>query len=124
MSKLIRLIYVGEAKEAYLKLNQVAKEEHDKGITDSENQRLLKSLKKKEELLKINPEYGNHIPRDHIKKETIEKYGTDSLWRIDIYNYWRAIYALKGTDVEVLTLILDIVSHDDYNKLFHNYKKK
>ena len=49
-----RLIYVGDAKDAYLKLNQVVNEEKEKGITDSENQRLLKSLKKKEELLKIN----------------------------------------------------------------------
>ena len=124
MSKLIKLSYIGDAKDAYLKLNKIIKEEQDKGITDSENQRLLKSLKNKEELLKLNPDYGDHIPRKYIKKETIEKYGTDSLWRIEIYNYWRAIYTLRGTEVEVLALILDVLNHDNYNKLFHNYKKR
>ncbi len=124
MKRPIRVIYVGDAKEAYLKLNKIVGAEKAKGIQDSENQRLLNSLKKKEEILKVNPEYGDHIPRKYIKRKTIKKYGTDSLWRVEVYNYWRAIYTLTGNEIEILTLILDVVDHNTYNKLFVHYKKK
>ncbi len=123
MKRPVRIIYIGEAKEAYLNLKKVAAEERLKGIEDSENQRLLKSLKTKEELMKIKPEYGDHIPRKYLNKKIIEKYGTDSLWRIEIYDYWRAIYTLRGNKIEIFALILDIISHDDYNKVF-NYRKR
>ena len=124
MNRQVNLIYVGEAKEAYLKLNKIVGEERTSGIRDSENQRLLKSLKKKEELLKLNPQYGDHIPRKYIKKETIKKYGTDSLWRVELSGYWRAIYTLAKGEIEILALILDVVDHNKYNKLFVHYRKK
>lgn len=36
---------------------------------------LLKALNQKIELIKINPHYGNPIPKKLIPKEYIEKYG-------------------------------------------------
>ena len=33
------------------------------------------------------------------------------------------IYTTRGTDVEIISLILDIMNHKDYNKKFR-YKKK
>ncbi|MBS3060181.1 MAG: hypothetical protein J4432_01585 [DPANN group archaeon] len=124
MTKEKRLKYVGDALDAYLKLNKVVTGEKENGIENSDNQRLLKSLRNKEQLLKANPESGDHIPRKYITKKTIERYGTHLLWRIDLQGYWRAIYTIVGNEIEILTLILDIVDHKKYNKLFVNYKKK
>ncbi|MFH0986671.1 MAG: hypothetical protein V1911_01340 [Candidatus Micrarchaeota archaeon] len=121
--KPVSVEYVGEAETAYLKLNEIVAQEKARGVPNSENQKLLKSLKMKEILLKANPQAGDHIPQKNIPQKTAELYNTSHLWRLEIYNYWRAIYTITGNEVEILALVLDIVDHDRYNKLFR-YKKK
>lgn len=123
MKRQVAVIYVGEAKEAHLRLQKIAEEEKSKGISNSDNQRILNSLKQKEEILKSDPQYGDHTPRKYLNKKIIEKYGTDSIWCLEITGFWRALYTLTGDVVEIQALILDIMNHDDYSKLF-GYRKR
>ena len=112
----------GEAKEEFEELNKVVGEEIAKGITSSDHQTLLRSIKQKVELLKANPEYGTHIPKDRIPKEYVRDYDVTNLWKVNLSDGWRMIYTIRGTDVEIISLILDIMNHRDYEKKF-GYRK-
>jgi len=111
---------VGNAAEEFEKINKIVGEERAKGITNSENQQLLKSIKQKIELIKINPQYGDSASKTLIKKSG---YDVDNLWVVDLTGYWRMLYTLKGSRVEILCFILEIIDHKKYNKIF-GYSKK
>jgi len=118
-----RVIITGKAKEEFDDLNKVVGEEITKGITSSDHQTLLNSIKQKIGLLKNNPEYGFHIPKDRIPKEYIRDYDVNNLWKINLSGAWRMVYTIRGSDVEIISLILDIMDHKDYDKKF-GYKKR
>jgi hypothetical protein len=117
-----KVIITGEAKEEFDDLNNAVGEEISKGITSSDHQTLLKSIKQKIDLLKVNPEYGIHIPKDRIPKEYVKDYDVTNLWKINLSGAWRMIYTIRGSEVEIISLILDIMEHRDYEKKF-KYKK-
>ena len=108
MKRNVRIVYVGDAKDALLR------------ITDKT---LLGSLKQKEAVLRQDPQYGDHIGRKYIPAALTERYGTDSLWRLGLAGYWRMIYTITGNSAEIVVIILDVVDHQQYDKLF-GYKKK
>jgi len=118
-----KVMITGEAKEEFNDLNKLVGDEIAKGITSSDHQTLLNSIKQKIELLKDNPEYGIHIPKDRIPKEYIRDYDVNNLWKVNLSGAWRMIYTIRGSDVEIISLILDIMNHGDYNKKF-GYKDK
>ena len=113
-----KVIITGEAKEEFDELNKVVGEEIANGITSSDHQTLLNSIKQKIEILKANPEYGTHIQKDRIPKEYVQNYDVDNLWKIDLSGAWRMIYTIKGSEVEIISLILDIINHRDYERKF------
>ena len=117
-----KVIITGEAKEEFDDLNKVVGEEIAKGITSSDHQTLLNSIKQKIEILKVNPEYGNHIPKDRTPKEYVRDYDVNNLWKVDLSGAWRMIYTIRGSEVEIISLVLDIMNHLDYEKKF-KYKK-
>jgi len=117
-----KVIITGEAKEEFDDLNKVVGEEIAKGITSSDHQTLLNSIKQKIEILKANPEYGTHVQKDRIPKAYIRDYDVNNLWKVDLSGAWRMIYTIRGSEVEIISLILDIMNHRDYEKKFR-YKK-
>ncbi|MFW6450603.1 MAG: type II toxin-antitoxin system RelE family toxin [Nanoarchaeota archaeon] len=117
-----KVIITGEAKEEFNKLNKVVGDEIAKGIANSDHQKLLNSIKQKIELLRDNPQYGIHIPKDKIPKIYIRNYDVNNLWKINLSGFWRMIYTIRGSDVEIVSLILEITNHKDYDKRF-GYKK-
>lgn len=120
--KPVKVIITGAAKEDFDKLNHAVGEEISKGITSSDHQTLLNSIKQKVDLLKLNPEYGIHIPKDRIPKEYVVKYDVSNLWKVNLSGAWRMVYTIRGSEVEIISLILDIVNHSDYEKKF-GYRK-
>ncbi|MBN2101986.1 MAG: hypothetical protein JW716_03895 [Candidatus Aenigmarchaeota archaeon] len=120
--KITKVIITGEAKEEFDDLNKLVGEEISKGITNSDHQTLLNSIKQKIELLRDNPQYGIHIPKDRTPKEYIKNYDVNNLWKINLSGAWRMIYTIRGNEVEIISLILDIMNHRDYEKKF-GYKK-
>lgn len=116
--KPVKVIITGEAKEELDQLNKIVGEEIAKGVTTSEHQTLLNAIKQKIEFLKDNPEYGVHIPKDRIPKEYIKEYDANNLWKVNLSGAWRMIYTIRGTEVEIISLILDLMNHKDYEKKF------
>jgi len=121
--KPVRVILTGDAKIEYEQLNQTVGEEISNGVKKSEHQTLLNSIKQKTEFLKQNPEYGTHIEKKKIPKEYIEKFDAENLWKVDLSGYWRMIYTIRGSEVEILTVVLDIIDHKRYDKKF-GYRNK
>jgi hypothetical protein len=113
-----KVIITGAAKEEFDELNKVVGDEISKGVTSSDHQTLINSIKQKIEILKANPEYGTHIPKDRIPKEYIKIYDVNNLWKIDLSGAWRMIYTIRGSEVEIISLILDLMNHRDYERKF------
>ena len=118
--KPIKVVITGKAKEEFDDLNKTVGQEIKKGITSSNYQTLLKSIKQKIDLLRVNPEYGINIPKNRISKIYIIDYDVNNLWKINLSNSWRMIYTIKGNNIEIVSLIFDLMNH---NKKF-GYKKK
>lgn len=120
--KPVKVIITGEAKEEFDELNKLVGEEISKGITSSDHQTLLNSIKQKIEILKANPEYGTHVEKDRIPKEYIRIYDVNNIWKVDLSSGWRMIYTIRGSEVDIIALILELMNHRDYEKKF-GYKK-
>lgn len=113
----------GDAKEEFDLLNKEVGDEIAKGVTSSDHQTLLRSLKQKIEILKANPEYGIQIPKNRIPKDYVQRYDATNLWKVNLSGAWRMIYTVRGTEVDIVALILDILDHRDYDKKF-GYRKR
>ena len=123
MKKNVRVILSEDAIKQYNELNSIVSEEVKKGITNSIHQQLLRSINQKKDLLKITPQAGSHIPRPLIPTLYKQKYDVTNMWKIDLSNYWRMIYTLRTTEIEITDFILDFLDHETYDKIF-GYKKK
>ncbi|MCK4327527.1 MAG: hypothetical protein KAW41_03550 [Candidatus Diapherotrites archaeon] len=119
----VNLFIIDDAREEFEKLNAVVGRQRSRGIKSSEEMQLLASIKKKGELLKLNPTYGDKIPREYWPKELAERYALTNLWRVGLTNYWRMLYTLRGDKIEVVCFVIELLDHKQYDKLF-KYKKK
>jgi len=120
--KPVKVIITGDAKEEFERLNKVIGDEISRGITSSEHQTLFNSIKQKIELIRNNPQYGINIPKKLIPKKYIKLYDVNNLWKVNLAGAWRMIYTIRGTEVEIINLILDIFNHRNYERTFR-YKK-
>ena len=118
--KPVKVQLIGNAAEEFESLKKIVDEEQAEGVQNSERQQLLKSIKQKIELIKVNPQYGDAVPKVLVKKSG---YFVDNLWVADLTGYWRMLYTLKGGEVEILCFILEIIDHKKYDKIF-GYRKK
>ena len=123
MNKPIRVILLDEADAEYKRLNEIVGQQIKEGEENTEEIQLLKSIKQKSEFLKANPFYGNNVPKKLIPQEYIINYNAKNLWRVELTNYWRMLYTIKGDQVEIFCFVLDIIDHEKYNKKF-GYRKK
>jgi len=116
--KKVRVILSDDAEEVFHYLNEQAPE-------SKIERSILNSIKKKVEIIKVNPHYGDPISKKLIPGEYIEKYGITNLFRVELSNYWRMLYTLTDGEsvIEIIAFVLNIVDHKEYDKLF-GYKKK
>jgi hypothetical protein len=121
--KPVKVLITGNAKEAYEELNILVGNEIKDGIETSDNQKLLKSIKQKIEFIKSNPEYGVHLEKKKIPKQYILEYEVNNLWKVNLTGYWRMLYTLRGSEIEIIALVLDIINHKEYDKIL-GYKKR
>ena len=61
---------------------------------------------------------GIQIPKNLIPKEYIKNYGASNLWKYDLPNAWRLIYTIRGGKAVIVSLILEWMSHKDYENRF------
>ena len=110
--KEVRILLKWQAKDAYLELKKRA---------DKEATSILSSFERVKDILKDNPQYGDPIRKELIPSE-LKRAGVQNLYRVELSNYWRMLYTIEGSQVEIFLFVLNIVEHKDYNKLF-GYKE-
>lgn len=108
----VRVILRGQAKIEFEGLNHIVAEQEAKGEVNSDEIRLLKSIREKVELLKINPLYGDNIPKKQIPRNL----AVSNLFRVGLTGYWRMLYSLEGNEIEIIAFVLYIIDHPTYNK--------
>lgn len=123
LNRELKVIFSEEANEQVAKLNEVVGGEIAKGINNSENQTLLRSLQRAINILKTNPFTGIQVKKSLIPKKYIDDFDVTNLWKFDLSNYWRMIYTVKGNEIEIISFIIEIVDHKTYDKIF-SYRKK
>jgi hypothetical protein len=86
---------------------------------------ILKSIKKKSELIKLNYHYGEPISKNKIPKKFKEEFNITNLFWVELANHWRLLYTLIDgeSDVEIVAFVLNISDHKKYNKIMQ-YKGK
>ena len=123
MDKEIWIEFSEDADTDYQELQKKVIKEKEQGIDNSFNMQLLKSIERAKNNLKIDPQYGIHIPRKVISKAVLNRYGTDRLWKIDLVGYWRLIYTITGDEIKIIAFVLEFMNHKKYDKVF-GYRKK
>ena len=123
MNKPIRVILLDEADSEYKKLNEIVGQQIKEGKENTGEMQLLRSIKQKIEFIKANPFYGDNIAKGIIPKEYIARHNAKNLWRVELINFWRMVYTIKGDQIEIICFILDIFDHKQYDKKFWDRKK-
>jgi hypothetical protein len=114
--KPVRVVLIGQAREEYERLNIIVGENPDNNIPEAQ---LFRSIKNKTSLIKQNPFYG-----DNIKKRSIPSgLDVENLWRVELTNYWRLLYTVRGDEIEIICFVLRIIDHKTYDSLM-GYRKK
>lgn len=114
--KPVRVILLDQAREEYERLNRFIGEDSGRNAQEAQ---LFRSIKNKIELIRQNPFYG-----DNIKKRNIPVgLAVDNLWRVELTNYWRMLYTIRGDEIEIICFVLRIIDHPTYDLLL-GYRKK
>ena len=122
IKKNITIKLVGDAEKAFNGLNRIVGEQRSNSITSSKDITLLAAINRLFDIMVNNPFYGENAKKDLIPKEYRQKYDADNLFIADLPDYWRMIYTLESDEIEIIAFVLDIISHDEYNKKFR-FKK-
>ena len=83
-----------------------------------EDRELHKFISRAVEDLKKNPRVGIPLPKRLIPKEYAQKYGVNNLHKYDLPNGWRLVYTLRGSEVEIISVILEWFDHKNYDRRF------
>lgn len=68
--------------------------------------------------LKGNPLIGIKIRSKMWPKEYVQKFSITNLRKYDLPNGWRLIYTLQGSEVEIVSILLEWFSHKEYERRF------
>lgn len=107
------IVLTEEANAVYTRLQHASRRsKHEAAIYNA--------LLQKFECLKRDVNYGAAIKRQFIPAEYRNAYDVKNLFKLDMPNFWRMIYTVVDGErgAEVVILVLDIFSHEEYNKKF------
>ena len=112
MQKVLHIVLLAEAKKTCEEINEQ--------IANKRMQSLSRSIQQKIECIRYNSHYGLPIAKVKIPQRYIEKYDIHNLFRVELPQFWRMLYAVQlGQDgKETIILIIAIIDHKEYNKLF------
>ena len=84
-----------------------------------EDKQLKEWLDRAVQDLKKNAFSGIQIAKRLIPKEYHVKYGPlTNLWKYNLPNAWRLIYTIKRDEVVVLSVVLEWMTHKEYDRRF------
>ncbi|MEK6826075.1 MAG: hypothetical protein AABX90_00425 [Nanoarchaeota archaeon] len=117
MEKLIEIKFDEEAYKEYQKLQEYVAE-GKKSKKKPTYEQLLSSINSALKNIKADHRFGDLIPRRLISKATVNRYGTDKIFRVELVGYWRLLYTIIGEEARIIAFILEYMDHEEYNKIF------
>lgn len=121
--KRVSVELIDDAKESYEKLNKIVGDQKASGKTKSDEITLWNGIQRIFDLLADNPFYGENAKKKQLPPYYIKKYDAQNLYIADLPLFWRMVYTIKGSKVEIVCIVLDIFDHNGYNKVFKIKKK-
>lgn len=99
---------------------------HQLNISPRKNKAMLEAINNvKQQLENSNSPLGANHKKETIPKSYIKKYNLQALYHFDMPADYRLMYTVRrasGGGKEAL--FLELLTHDEYNKLFGYFKKK
>jgi len=83
-----------------------------------EDKKLYEFINRAIEDLKKDYSVGINIPKKLIPKEYIQKYGIDNLRKYNLPGAWRLLYTVAGNDIKILSIIIEWMTHKEYERKF------
>ena len=83
-----------------------------------EDKELYESISKAINDLKKDTLSGIKVQRKLWPKEYTKDYAITNLWKINLIGAWRLIYTIESDEVRIVSIILDVFNHKDYEKKF------
>ncbi|MGI0135174.1 MAG: hypothetical protein ACREBW_09485 [Candidatus Micrarchaeaceae archaeon] len=59
------------------------------------------------------------MPKRLIPKIYMQKYGVNNLRKYNLPHGWRLVYSLKGSEIEIIAIILEWFTHKEYERRFN-----
>ncbi len=84
----------------------------------TEDKKLYQWIIRAFEDLEENAFCGIQIPKKLFPKSYTAKHDPDNLWKYNLPNAWRLIYTVANDKVCVLSIVLEWMSHKDYERRF------
>lgn len=83
-----------------------------------EERELADQIQKAIDALAENPRSGIHIPQRLWPKEYVQRYAITNLWKYDLRNGWRLAYTLRGSQPEIVSVLLEWDDHTHYERTY------
>lgn len=61
---------------------------------------------------------GIQIPKKQIPKKYLRDYDIENLWKYDLPRGWRLLYSVARDEVIIVAIVLEWMSHKDYERRF------
>jgi hypothetical protein len=107
--KEIKVFLKDDAKDSYFQL---------KTKSDKPAKTLLSAIDRTINLLATNPQLGDPISKKQFPKQLIQRYNINNLYRVELSNFWRLLYTIKNDEIYIYLIVLKVIDHKEYNKLF------
>ncbi len=69
-------------------------------------------------ILKQDPLAGELVKKNLIPMYYVQKYGVENLRKYKLNKNWRLVYTIVGTEILVVSIILEWFDHKEYEKRF------
>lgn len=100
-----KVIFIDESLEKSFK---------ELGEEDSIKKALVRAIK----TLQEDAYSGRNVKKNLIPKALIQKYGINNLWIYNLPDGWRMLYVITPSEIEIIAVILDWMTHKEYERLF------
>jgi hypothetical protein len=84
----------------------------------AEEKEIFNQLNTAFDMIAMDPFCGIQVPKRLIPKVYITKYGIENLWKYNFSKNWRLMYSVASDGTQVVTLVLEWLSHKEYERRF------
>jgi len=84
----------------------------------AEEKEIFNHLNTAFDMIAMDPFCGIQVPKRLIPKMYITKYGIENLWKYNFLKNWRLMYSVAGDGTQVVTLVIEWLSHKEYERRF------